>query len=363
MIIPSFAPLVGGAERQLEGLVPALQRRGCEVTVVTRRLTGTPAIDRSLGYEIIRLPHRGPWGFNARLELFLLLRGRRFDLFHCHTLSGPALVSGLAAFLLRRPIILKVTRSGPGSQLRRWRNTMFGRRMLRVLLLVQSHFVALTREASMELTSLGVASGRITEIPNGVAIPPACPRPATRTLTFAYVGRLIARKRVGMLVRAFVAAERNFNADAQLRIIGGGEERTHLQALVAELGIRSEVVFCGELDHDAAIEELEQTDVFVLPSDSEGMSNSLLEAMSAGCAVVCSDIPVHRELIQNERTGLLFSSEPMLQRCLERLMAEPELRQKLGRDGADFIASNHSFDAVSARYLTLYRRSLGAKVE
>ena len=99
-------------------------------------------------------------------------------------------------------------------------------------------------------------------------------------------------------------------------------------------------------------------DVFVLPSTSEGMSNTLLEAMAAGVATVASDAGGNGEIIVPEVSGLLFRSADVagLAAQLGRLVGDPGLRARLAAAAATRVRLEFSIDAMLRRYEQLYRR-------
>ena len=129
MVIPSFRPIVGGAEKQLEGLLEHLSGSDVHGSVFTRLVAGSPVYEQHGKYELHRLNSSfKPIGFAISLLLALLKRGHRIDIIHCHSLNGQALLaSTVASCLLRVPCIIKVTRSGEGAQLARYLQSRTGR--------------------------------------------------------------------------------------------------------------------------------------------------------------------------------------------------------------------------------------------
>lgn len=352
MVIPTFAPVVGGAERQLEGLAPALAALGHDITVATRRLPGTSSRDSSSAYVVRRLATWGlRFGFHVSLGLHLLFSGRRYDVIHCHTLSGTAVVCSLLGRLVHRPVILKVTRSGTGAQLGMWQVSGLRRLIFRAVLLKCTRLVAISEDTRSELAGLGVPPEKLACIPNGVAISPA--RVEAAALSIIYTGRLIPRKRVDLLLRAF--AESSGSSDTRLTIAGDGPMREALEVLAVELGVQDRVVFTGELNHDGVCDELGKAAVFVLPSDSEGMSNSLLEAMAHGLAVIVADIEANREVVEQGTSGLLFRDRPSLSGHLDAVIRDAALRARLGGNAREVVSRRQSFATIAEQYEEVYR--------
>ena len=101
---------------------------------------------------------------------------------------------------------------------------------------------------------------------------------------------------------------------------------------------------------------LRQMDIFVLPSLSEALSNSLMEAMACGCAVVASRVGGNVELVQEEQTGFLFEkgNAAQLASILDRLIADEPLRRKLGAAAARFIHDGFSLSTSVSRMQSIY---------
>ena len=355
MVIPSYFPLVGGAEKQVSGLANSLEKVSCKVTILTRLLPNTSEIDMVDGISVIRLKatkYRAVFLFN--IFYFLLKNRKYFDIVHVHTLNSPAIVSALAGRLIHTPVVVKVTRSGEGCQLFRYSSSRLGRFVFRILSILVTRFVAITNDVKKELLSFGVQTKKIMQIPNGVELPVlnSLKKDEQSGCIFVYVGRLIDRKRVDWLINAFFEA--NLNKNDRLIIIGAGVKMDSLVKLTLDIGLGSRVEFMGEKNHDKVIEILLLSDVFVLPSDSEGMSNALLESMASNNAVIAANIPANKGLIVNGINGLLFSTIGDLSRCLYEVSNSDALRANLSKNANNDIRKEYSFKTISERYKDAY---------
>src|SRR5262249_9818316 len=139
------------------------------------------------------------------------------------------------------------------------------------------------------------------------------------------VGRLSAEKGFDLLIRA-VGRLLKGGADVQLIIVGDGEERPRLEALITELGLVDRVLMLG---YRPDVSELYQAmDVYALSSLSEGLPNVLLEAMALEVPIVATRIAGVPRLVRDEVTGLLVEpgSVDALTHGLDRLLADPALR-------------------------------------
>ena len=150
------------------------------------------------------------------------------------------------------------------------------------------------------------------------------------------VARLVHQKGLDLLIRAFASLRLPPSSAWRLVLVGDGPERKALAELAAREGVAERVRFEGFQASPGYF--LARASVFVLPSRHEGMPNALLEAMAAALPVVVTDAsPGPLEVVEQEVTGLVVPRENVtaLTRALERLIADPELRQRLGDAAAE----------------------------
>jgi glycosyltransferase involved in cell wall biosynthesis len=173
-----------------------------------------------------------------------------------------------------------------------------------------------------------------------------------------FVGRLAEQKRLPDVVWAFQLLHQIVN-DVRLVLVGEGPERDSLAELATSFGCREWVVFAGHRNDASSL--MSAFDAFVLASSFEGMSNSLMEAMSLGIPCVASDIPANRELVRHEETGLLFptGSSPDLTKALARILSDPEFAVRIGDAGKDLIQRDHSVPTMVEAYRRLYQTLSG----
>jgi sugar transferase (PEP-CTERM/EpsH1 system associated) len=211
------------------------------------------------------------------------------------------------------------------------------------------------------IREIGVRSDRFEVLYNGVDLAKFRPHAiaATKdsnhpTLRIGSVGRLVAVKNYALLLKAFVRLPKALRC--KLVLVGDGPERPLLEQLASTLHIADRVEFAGHRDDVGQL--LHSIDIFVLPSLSEGMSNTLLEAMAAGLPVLASDVGGNREIIEHEHNGLIFRSEDVegAANQLARLVADADLRMALGIAAAERVRNKFSITAMLQGYEALYRR-------
>jgi len=191
--------------------------------------------------------------------------------------------------------------------------------------------------------------------------------PQTRRPIILFVGRLAEKKGIRYLFEALPQIIRKF-PKATLMIVGGGVLRNELEALARKLDIDTNVVFHGPASRSDLPSIYANADVFVLPSviasdgDSEGLPNVLCEAMFSSLPVIASNVAGVPDVIEHERTGLLVQQKNSgeIAQSILRLLEDPELRERLGRNARDFAEKNLTWDVIGRRYMTLYEELMKA---
>ncbi|MEW6200340.1 MAG: glycosyltransferase family 4 protein [bacterium] len=369
MLISKFFPAVGGTEAQAMALSRALIRNGHDVKILTSRLPGTESFETVQDIPVHRIsPHR-----NFLTSILFIIRGflhvafarPRIDIVHAHLFYSPSILASLCGILLRKKTISKLGRSGADGDVRRNLATLAGRIKLSIFKRSINLFIAVNEEIRDELLSIGVPQGRIQMIPNGVDTETFCPAaPAekeklksTNSIPFSpcalYLGRLIPRKRIHYLIPMWAKVVEKF-PDAGLMIVGDGEMRGTLEALVRKLGIARRVCFTGVVMNP--VDYLRCADVFILPSETEGISNSLLQAMSCAVPVVVAKNSGADALIDDERNGFIIDVEKAdeTRKIIERLLASESLRAEIGEGARKTILERYSIQSVAKEYEKVY---------
>ena len=158
--------------------------------------------------------------------------------------------------------------------------------------------------------------------------------------TLIAVCRFVEKKGLDVLVRACALLKKR-RVPFQCFLIGDGPEMSRLQSLVAELELQDEVRFTGAVSTDRVRSYLVPSNVIVVPSvyardgERDGTPSVLIEAMARGVPVVASAISGIPELIDNGKSGLLVPErdEEALASAIQNLLADPDLRARLGRNG------------------------------
>jgi glycosyltransferase involved in cell wall biosynthesis len=162
--------------------------------------------------------------------------------------------------------------------------------------------------------------------------------------------KLIPWKRIDRLVRAAARLQQ----DVHCLVVGSGPELVALQRLADELGVSRRVTFVGL--QECVGDYLQLMDVFALPSGpDEGFGNSLVEAMGVGLpSVVFSDGGGLLEHVSDGHTGLVAVGQEDFVGKLERLVADPAARRRIGDAGRNAVRSRYGLEQSLNGYLRLY---------
>lgn len=196
------------------------------------------------------------------------------------------------------------------------------------------------------LRFLGIAA-KSGVIPTGIdPAPYAAARTPGNDVTVTYVGRLESVKGVDDFLAAAAPLVR---PGVAVQVAGWYREGNPLVA-----AYQDRVRFLGLCDDIPGV--LRSTDIFVLPSHSEGLSNALMEAMSSGCSCIASDVGGNRFLLQNGVSGFLFPAgdRAALRAHIERLLRDGAKRAAMGEAARQRIREHFSWDVVGKLYERLF---------
>jgi glycosyltransferase involved in cell wall biosynthesis len=181
-------------------------------------------------------------------------------------------------------------------------------------------------------------------------------------IVILYCGRLNKVKGLDLLLRGFFEFLRIYR-DSKLIIVGEGQEKYYLRSLSQELKIDSKVEFWGFVDYDCLPEIHQMADIFVMTSLREGLSVSLLEAMSSGLAIVSTDNVGAKEVIIDGYNGILLKNSNRSPILLSQLLVKAfKNRKLLGERARETIERNYSAKTVAGlvqnRLHTIYKKRI-----
>lgn len=331
-----------------------LAKKGNVVHIFTSWRKGLASETSERGFFIHRIryyPIRVLGAILFWMRMLFLLRKVNPDVIHAQ-----GIVMGIPAFLGKRILNKPYSVWGQGSDVySTWAfKTTFTRLVLRNANLV----IALTQD--MRLRMQQICDVRAVIIPNGVRIESfsGLSREKSRKnlnileneKIITFVGRLVPEKGVKYLIRAMTSINRNV-PDARLLLIGDGLDRLYLEKLTQELKLTNTITFVGMVSNEKVPSYLASSDLFVLPTLSEGLSIVILEAMACGLPVITTTVNGLPEIVKDGENGLLVApknSEQLAQKLL-LLLNDDQLRMKMGENNKR-LSKNYSLEVVFSKF-------------
>lgn len=332
-VVPYYPPHLGGMENVAKAVAEELAKtRPVRVLTTTCGAEGEPRFDRTGQLAVRRVRARDVANLPVPPGLlFQMLRVGRESIVHVHI--AQALVPEIV-WLSRRVrggkyiahFHLDVAPSGRFGPIFAW----YKKRILGHTLRAAARVITFSHEQAIFLEQkYGLAPDAIAIIPNGVSsefTPSAEREMATDApLRVLYVGRLSKQKAVHRLVDALARMRQPVEAV----LVGDGAERPAIEELLGKHRL-SNVRLAGIRRGSELIESYHWADVFVLPSDREGMPLAALEALACGLPIVATDVVGNRELLKE--VGVLVSPDATsIALALDQLAQDPQERFELRR--------------------------------
>jgi sugar transferase (PEP-CTERM/EpsH1 system associated) len=354
----------GGMEYGVVKLVNGLDQRHVASSVCST----TPATDvkRLLRSDVPLFECRRRAGNDPRIvaELVRVFRREKPDIVHTH--AWGTLVEGLLAARLAR--VPHVIHGEHGTMALRPLQV----RIQRLVWPRTDRILAVSSRLADRMAAVtGFPRERITTIRNGVdasrfgGLSGAAARASLGlpqdALLIGTIGRLVPVKHHTSLIEA-VALLRDRGRAVTALIAGDGPLRAELEASIDAKGLRDRVLLLGHRSDPELV--LAALDIFVLPSLSEGLSNTILEAMATGLPVVATAVGGNDELVEHDVTGLLVpaSDSPALAAALDRLLASERARAAMGAAALARARGAFSIDTMVENYARVYLESVAASI-
>ncbi len=367
MLCYEFPPLGGGGAAVVRGLSAHLARAGHAVDVVTMHRRGLPHREQVDGVDVYRVPcvrvrdanctmaEQATYVAAALPYVLRLVRGRRYDVNHTHFIVP----DGVLALALRRLAGLPYVITCHGSDVPGYNPHRF-LRAHRVLAPVWRAVVGgaegiISPSESLKALVLRARPGAsVTVIPNGIGGDRLRPTPDKRARILV-VTRMLERKGVQFFLRAL----EGLGLDHEVHIVGDGPYLGVLKALAERL--RLEVRFWGWLDRASPelIDLYETSRIYVLPSEAENFPVVLLEAMSAGAAIITTRGTGCAEVVGDAALLVEARDPAAIREALLHLTTDPELCRRLGAL-ARARAESFAWPAIARRHVGYYGERCGA---
>jgi glycosyltransferase involved in cell wall biosynthesis len=335
----------GGMERLLADVARLADPNGVEHRFIALAAGGAVADELRSGgaaVEILNLlPGVRP---GAMMRLVSLLRRWRVDVVHTHN-TRPLIYGAPAARLAGIPVVV-YTRHGQRFGASHRQTALFNLAARAV-----DRVVCVSEDTAAISIAQGIPAHKVIIIRNGIDLDRFKIRSPAPRGPLVMVGRLSPEKNVDSLIRAMALIG---SSSACLEIAGNGVCRPGLQRLAEDLGVRSRVKFLGEIRNVEQL--LSRASLFVLSSRTEGISLTLLEAMSSGLPVVATKVGGNPEVVAHGMTGLLVPpNDPVaLAHAIEQIYGDPEHGAAMGRAGRERVEAHFDVRDTIRAYESVY---------
>lgn len=370
-VVFSFA--VGGLENGVVNLINRLDGKRFRHVVVALTKCDPAFCARVMRPDVEFVALHKPPGHSVKLfpALYRLFRKYRPDIVHTRNLA--ALETTLPAWLAGVPVRIHGEHgwdvNDPDGSNPKYR---FIRKVHRPLV---THYIALSGHLEAYLRdAIGVPEIRVTRICNGVDLSRFAQRGQQRApiegspfndpsyFVLGTVGRLQGVKDQLNLLQAFILLLRrrpDLAVSMRLILVGDGPMRTRLEDEIKEACVTAHVWMAGERGDVPNV--MRGFDCFVLPSQAEGISNTILEAMAGGLPVVATKVGGNGELVEDGVTGTLVPPRDpaLLSDALERYVSQPAMAVEQGGAGRRRVEACFSLDGMVGRYADLYQSLSG----
>lgn len=373
MIISVPLPPEEGIGHHVWNLAKNLIEQGHHVSVITRGGLASTRSEHIEGINVWRSTFIPLYPFHVHLQayfvnqLFQEIEGE-FDIINAHTPLPPAVRTRLPVVTTVHSPMLADTAATHGWNLR----TLALRGATRVVQHIEKSLfnrsqkiTAVAAWVAQALVEYGVDPSRVTITGNGVESSFFNTTVNSQRKPYVlYVGRLDIGKGIEELIEAADIIFRQCpDIDLKFILVGKGPLLSKLRHLIIQMGLVSRIEFRGHLGADSRDELIKlyrNASVFVLPSHHEGMPTVLLEAMAAGTPSISTAVGGALEVVVDGENALLVPprDSQSLANSIIRLLEDPELGVKLGRNASQTMQDSYSWPAITKRYLTTYEQAL-----
>lgn len=372
MVSTYFYPKIGGSEKQLLTLGKTLCTRGHTVMIVTQRYnTSLLAYETIYGMHIYRLPTIGvgisaSFSFMVSLLYFMIIKRNHYDVIHVNLASSPALSAAFVGRVLKKRVIIKPGGGSIHGDIATSKNSLLGRMKLGLLRRSKALFVGVSKEIIDELVENLFDAKNIHYIPNGVDTQIYIPVDTSlknklrkelnipdHARVFIFSGRLVRLKNIDRLLQSWRMCEPH-RYNMYLLIIGEGSEEKHLRDSINKWN-HQRTISIRPFQKDIHL-YYQASDVLVCISESEGLSNTLLEGMACGLPVIGSLVRSVQEIVTHRKEGLLVDHTNNKNICEALLFfaQHSDIGLQMGINAHKKIEQDFSISRVSLQYESLY---------
>lgn len=355
----------GGVEHYVDNLTTRLAKQGHDVFVYTRPNYGNGKKKIYKGVNLISLPSIPTKNLDTITHTLLAtihILFRKVDVVHFHSI-GPSSLLWLVKLFKPNTAVLATFQSQCYRH-KKW--SIFARMFLKLGESILCHFAdeVIVPSKILSYYTEHRYQREPTYIPNGVSLPTKQPAQIIRKWNLKkdnyilHVGRLVRHKAVHDLIEAY----KKINSNKKLVIVGDGfYTAQYVRELKEMASDNKNIIFTGEQSNRTLNELYSNAYCFVQPSESEGLSIALLEAMSYGLPVLVSDIAENKEAINS--TGYTFKNKDALDlaKKLNYFISHSQTIKNKGRKAKERVKKYYNWDKLVNEIAEVYKQVIFAK--
>lgn len=371
MILSGYPPNIGGAERYASDLAKTLVKKGHTVDVLTRAFGDAPALEIDGRLTVRRLSVTGLPGlklavFFIRIMLEVFRKRKEIDVIKAYHTFSPGLVALIMGRIFGKPVVI---RDGPSLYtIKMNTSNPVVRRMLTYTLRNVEEVYVDHQDTVTEYLKLGARDGHIVCLENPVDVEEFRPKKsgvksrlnAEGKFLILCLGRLEKYKGIDYLIKAMPSILKKA-PEAMLLLVGYGPEEANLRQLTRELGLEKSVNFFGKVSFEEASSFYAAADVFVQPSISGELPNTILQSMATGNAILTTRKVGSSKIVTKDRVVIVREkSQEEISEGIIRLYKDKALRERLGKSARSFAVRELSWDSHSNKVLGIYMKAINS---
>jgi glycosyltransferase involved in cell wall biosynthesis len=351
---------LGGQEKRILAEAVGLSERGHYVALACRDHAWIKNEALKLGLDVHVFPMKKMYDIHSLWMLTGFLKKNRFDVVSTHS-GVDSWIGGLSAKIAGVPVLVRT----------RHLNIPLKRSLLNFIHYLPDMYISCGQNMRNNLVNnCGFPEEKVMSIPTGVSseffsvnknndlknkygLDKDSPVITNAGIFRAVKGHEVTLRSVGKVIEKI--------PEAKFLLVGDGPDKKLLEDMASEMGISDHVIFTGFIENISEIYSF--TDVAILSSWSEGLPQSLLQAMSAGVPVVSTKVGGVPEIVIHEKTGILVEpgDDEALAQGIIRLLGDAELSAECSNRAKDLVKHEHSRDHMIDKIEGLYRELLNSK--
>ena len=357
----------GGAEKQTLRLALDLQTKNIKTFVLAPRLkkeTPKESLIEDIFVKRLKVNNFPNLGgryifsffiWSAKLIFWLLKNSDKFDIIHVihgRLHSVPAI---FAAKILKKPVLVKLGRGGEKyfdiNVVKS--KKIIGRFFSKYILKNVNGWIANSEMILENLKNHNIKDELIHKIHNGIDIESVRVNKFRKDKTFIVLGRLEKEKLCEQIINTFSKIPENLNV--KLIFLGDGTQQNYLESLTNQLKQSHRIIFKGVVDDVNS--HLINADFYISASESEGMSNALLESMALGVPAVVSNVSGIEEIVIDKKNGLIFEikdEKKLYEKLIYAINCSEKDYNEMSRLASEHILQHFSIDTISKKHIKLY---------